>query len=155
VELRINFQLGRNLHEIALIVAVIDTHLISRRLLMAPFRLMDILKALGCPYEPHCFHNAGNDAAFTLEAMLMLAIKSCESRILSEAEASTVEMLKLVSQADWHKHCFVRKQETAEADTPTADDSAGCLNGTKSSFQSLAQTISLGDELAEIMSHRL
>lgn len=57
------------------IIGILDTHSMSRHIL-APgqFTLGAVLGRLGCPYEAHELHNAGNDATYTLFAVLLLAV---------------------------------------------------------------------------------
>lgn len=91
-DLKIVQRLGIKICETVPILAILDTHLIVRNLLVAnstflkgtapmtSFNLGALLTRLKCPYENSDLHNAGNDATLTLHAILMLAIKSSESR---------------------------------------------------------------------------
>jgi hypothetical protein len=45
-------------------------------------------------------HNAGNDATYTLHAMLMLAITSSQARELTAAETENLERLQVIAQAE-------------------------------------------------------
>jgi hypothetical protein len=78
-DLKILQRLGVNVFEVALILAILDTNLIAQNLLGASFKLGALLTELKCPYNSSDLHNAGNDATFTLHAMLMLAIKSSKA----------------------------------------------------------------------------
>lgn len=57
--------------KIGTIIAKLDTTYIAKEVLGMNFRLRKLLQMLQCPDE-NC-HNAGNDANFTLRALLMLA----------------------------------------------------------------------------------
>lgn len=63
------------------VVAKLDTHLLVRDLQMGQLSLKNLLMELNCPCNLG-FHNAGNDANFTLQAFLLpgaKAIKAVES----------------------------------------------------------------------------
>lgn len=128
--------LGINLMECAPILTIIDTHTISRfifppyhpSLLPEPhqnFSLAGVLAQLG--YEPpHSgFHNAGNDAVYTLYAMLLLAIKRARSRIdgLREDELEKLELLSDAVSNALGQGQSAKNEETAETEeiTGTAD----------------------------------
>lgn len=57
--------------EFKTIVAKLDTTYLAQGVLGANFRLESLLQYLQCPYQN--LHNAGNDANFTLRALLLLA----------------------------------------------------------------------------------
>jgi hypothetical protein len=78
--LKILQRLGVNLFEVAPVLVILDTNLIAQNLLGASFKLGALLAELKCPYKSPDLHNAWNDANFTLHAMLMLTVKSSESR---------------------------------------------------------------------------
>jgi hypothetical protein len=80
--------------EVAPVLAILDTHLIGRNLLGVSIkltRLGALLAELKCPYKSSDLHNAGNDATFMLHAMLMLAIKSSESRAMGVVQRENLE----------------------------------------------------------------
>jgi len=58
-----------------LIIAKLDTYLLARDLQMGHLTLKNLLMELNCPCNLK-FHNAGNDANFTLRALLLLGIKA-------------------------------------------------------------------------------
>jgi hypothetical protein len=101
--LKILQRLGINVFEVALVLAILDTHLIARNLLGASFKLGALLAELKCPYKSSDLHNAGNDATFTLHAMLMLAIKSPESREMGLVQRENLERLRAVAQMELYE----------------------------------------------------
>ena len=92
LDLKILLRLGVDFYKIAPAVAILDTHRITRHLLgpesrslrvtdpMTAFKLSDVLTELECPFQPHGLHSVGNDATYTLHAMLMLAIRSSKAK---------------------------------------------------------------------------
>ncbi|KAG7148203.1 hypothetical protein HYQ46_002931 [Verticillium longisporum] len=77
-DLAILKRIGFNMYKEKTVAAILDTHTLSRQVLTGEratggYSLAGVLTALGCPYEPHELHNAGNDATYTLRATLMLA----------------------------------------------------------------------------------
>jgi hypothetical protein len=58
-----------------LVIAKFDTYLLARDLQMGHLTLKNLLMGLNCPCNLR-FHNAGNDANFTLRALLLLGIKA-------------------------------------------------------------------------------
>lgn len=56
-------------------IAKLDTYLLARDLQMGHLNLKNLLIELNCPCNIK-FHNAGNDANFTLRALLLLGIKA-------------------------------------------------------------------------------
>lgn len=104
-DLRILRLLGIDISKTAPILTIIDTHTISRYI-FPPFHpnsrpepgqnfsLAGVLGELGCRPPTSEFHNAGNDATYSLYAMLLLAIKSGTSR---EIELGVDEMRTLES----------------------------------------------------------
>ncbi|KAH7326470.1 hypothetical protein B0I35DRAFT_136156 [Stachybotrys elegans] len=107
-DLKVIQYLGLNLFDLVPIWAVIDTYLIARYLLppyspdirLAPgqrFSLSGILSQLGCSLDPMELHNAGNDAVYTMYAVLLLVITSSTNRMaqLSVDEQKKLETLRL------------------------------------------------------------
>ncbi|KAF4630302.1 hypothetical protein G7Y89_g7837 [Cudoniella acicularis] len=105
---------GIIVHEIAPVVAILDTYSITWNLLgptknsisttpMTRFTLWALLEELKIPYKKWDLHNAGNDATFTLHAMLMLAIRSSESRELDVIESQNLERLRALAQFELHE----------------------------------------------------
>ena len=74
-----------------LVIAKLDTYLLARDLQMGHLTLKNLLMELNCPCNLK-FHNAGNDANFTLRALLLLGIKA-----IGTAESSeTSERVKIL-----------------------------------------------------------
>ncbi|KIM96022.1 hypothetical protein OIDMADRAFT_59109 [Oidiodendron maius Zn] len=111
-DLKILQRLGIDVYRIAPVVAILDTYHMIQNLFkansiflnstapMASFTLSALLAELKCPYKRSDLHNAGNDATFTLHAMLMLAIKSAESREIGPIERENLERLKALTQVE-------------------------------------------------------
>jgi hypothetical protein len=82
-DLRLLNVLGVNLFELAPVVAILDTDYLSRLIFNRGFKLGALVTELFCANPKidllGC-HNAGNDACFTLNAVLMLAIRSVSGR---------------------------------------------------------------------------
>jgi hypothetical protein len=79
VEVVIFARLGFNFAEDR-ISAIIDTGHLARQVLgVKSCSLRTLLRALGCPFNQ--LHSGGNDAHFTLQAALLLAIRSCQSTL--------------------------------------------------------------------------
>ncbi|KAK2603425.1 hypothetical protein QQS21_004375 [Conoideocrella luteorostrata] len=98
-----------NIFDIAPIITSIDTHSVARYLFppYSPgidlqhgknFSLAGVLSELGCKPNPSEFHNAGNDALYSLYLMLLLAIKhgSARAASLSIDELKSLEALRWV-----------------------------------------------------------
>jgi hypothetical protein len=109
-DLKILQRLGINVYEVAPVLAILDTHLVARNLLgansstpMTSFKLRALLAELKCPYESSDLHNAGNDATFTLHGMLMLVIKSSESREMGLVQRGNLERLRAVAQMELYE----------------------------------------------------
>ncbi|RDL31381.1 uncharacterized protein BP5553_09590 [Venustampulla echinocandica] len=105
---------GIVVHEIAPVVAILDTYRITWNLLgphtnsnsttfMTGFALWALLEELMIPHEKWDLHNAGNDATFTLHALLMLAIKSSRSRELNVVESQNLERLRALAQFELYE----------------------------------------------------
>ncbi|KAH8777756.1 hypothetical protein F5883DRAFT_544020 [Diaporthe sp. PMI_573] len=91
------------------ISTIIDTHSMAR-FLFPPYRpnltlepgqdfsLAGVLAKLGCLPHRSTFHNAGNDALYSLYAMLLLAIKAGTDRLaqLSTGELTSLEIIRAV-----------------------------------------------------------
>jgi hypothetical protein len=69
---------------------------------MTSFKLGALLLELKCPYEDSDLHNAGNDATFTLHAMLMLVIRSSENREISCVQKENLGHLQELVQIELH-----------------------------------------------------
>lgn len=107
-DLEIIHRLGVSINRIAPIVAIIDSYRLSKYILgsnlplgkytpLQIFALSNVLTELGIPYSWYDLHNAGNDATYTLYALIMLAARwtkykgrtaaAAELRTFSEGEA--------------------------------------------------------------------
>lgn len=123
-DLRILRLLGIDLASVGPISTIIDTHSMSRFLFppyhpnraLGPgqdFSLAGVLAELGSLPHRSEFHNAGNDAMYSLYAMLLLAIKEGTAR---EAKLSTGELrnLEMIREAVFKalergpSHAFIR-----------------------------------------------
>lgn len=80
------------------IVGIIDLQKIAAEIMPSvSVRLGHILEELLCPFEG--LHNAGNDAYFTLRALLLLAIKSYPNRIAANNDhRSKLTALEAITQ---------------------------------------------------------
>lgn len=65
------------------IIAILDTSYISFELEISPCSLGRLLNVLECPISNSRLHNAGNDANFTLRALILLAIKAYKMQELN------------------------------------------------------------------------
>jgi hypothetical protein len=114
-DLKVLLRLGVDFYKVAPVVAILDTHGMSRDLLgpesrslkgaspLTAFTLGNVLQELQCPFKPHELHNVGNDATYTLHAMLVLAIRSSEERELTAVETVNLERLHLIVRAELNK----------------------------------------------------
>lgn len=70
------FELGLDVQTILPMIAVVDTEAISMRHFRLPkgLSLLNLLTCLGIPSAK--LHNAGNDAMFTMKALLALAVQA-------------------------------------------------------------------------------
>ncbi|KAL9609445.1 MAG: hypothetical protein Q9167_005800 [Letrouitia subvulpina] len=80
------------------IVGILDLQKVAAEIMPGvPLKLYNILEELSCPYGG--LHNAGNDAYFTLRALLLLAIKSYPSSIAANNDhQSKLTALEAVTQ---------------------------------------------------------
>jgi len=106
-DLKILQRLGVDVYDTALVLAILDTDHIARKLLgphsptpMTCFKLGALLTELKCLYESSDLHNAGNDATYTLHALLMLVIRSSESRELGLMQRENLERLWAVARME-------------------------------------------------------
>ena len=106
-DLKILHLLGIDIASLVQVLTIIDTHSMSR-FLFPPFHptlptmpgqkfsLAGVLAELGYTPRPWGFHNAGNDAVYTLYVMILLAIKRVDTRAseLSEGESTSLEGIR-------------------------------------------------------------
>ncbi|KAK5997485.1 hypothetical protein PT974_02846 [Cladobotryum mycophilum] len=108
-DLKIIRLLDINIFDVAPVLTAINTYVIARYILppyspnicLQPeqnFSLAGVLSELGCQPDPSEFHNADNDAVYSLYMMLLLAIKQGTSRNaeLTIDELRNLETLKWV-----------------------------------------------------------
>lgn len=101
-EVNIMSQFGLNLTDIAPIIATLDTHRISNKELGKGFSLFTLLKELGGVKMEHkdLFHNAANDANFTLRALLMLVTRCRERGHLTTWQLSRLATLENIAHSE-------------------------------------------------------
>ena len=109
-DLKILQRIGVNVYDVAPVLAILDTHSIARNQFgansstpLTSFTLGALLAELKCPYESSDLHNAGNDATFTLQALLMLVIRSSENREMSLVQRENLERLRAVAQMELYE----------------------------------------------------
>ncbi len=95
-DLRSLQRLGLDYSKVAPVVGVLDTYIIARHILRAnmlegskatvSLTLGNMLKELDCKYDESGLHNAGNDATYTMYALLLLGIKSCQISRFSQMD---------------------------------------------------------------------
>lgn len=57
------------------------------------FTLWNILEEFKCPFKPNKLHNIGNDATYSLHAILMLTLRNPEGREPTVFEKANLEQL--------------------------------------------------------------
>ena len=107
-------QLGVEFGCTASVVVVLDTHYLSKQVLgpssplvikgqcaaLSKYALSDVLTELGCAYDWNDLHNAGNDATYTLHALVKLAIRWAEGKELIPEQSVQVERLRKIAEAE-------------------------------------------------------
>ncbi|KAI1612937.1 Polynucleotidyl transferase [Exophiala viscosa] len=81
------------------ILGILDTQQIAREVpstAASSGRLRNILTELRCPFDE--LHSAGNDANFTLRALLLLAVQCYASETLCQEDQRTLELIREVAQ---------------------------------------------------------
>ena len=84
------------------VIAILDTANITSELEMDRCTLGRLLRELECPKSSARLHNAGNDANFTLRALILLAIKGYEQQrldtlMVDEERAARMEALRSIA----------------------------------------------------------
>ncbi|RYP18672.1 hypothetical protein DL765_003807 [Monosporascus sp. GIB2] len=96
------------------VIAVLDTYRMSGQVL--PYfhlTLVELLHELGCPSTGH--HCAGNDAYFTLRALLCLAAKGCRDEAANLQNLAVLQRIATSQvQRRLHQHEKAEKAEKAE-----------------------------------------
>lgn len=111
-DLTILRQLGLDIARVAPVLFVLDTHNLSRYVFppcspllpVAPgqdFSLAGVLARFGFRPAPSSFHNAANDAQYTLVAMVFLAIQSGEARRPQLSPAELGGLARLEKLVPW------------------------------------------------------
>ncbi len=89
--------LGIDVTTITPLVALFDTLKISEYVLGRGLALADLLQTLGCPC--HNVHVAGNDANFTLRALLLLGLKTQDGATdLNYVQVKTLRILENIAR---------------------------------------------------------
>lgn len=80
-------------------VAILDTQKAAQQPLQLcrRYSLKELLVALGCRFK--FLHTAGNDANFTLRALLMIAVEDSQGVSLNEAQQAVVSALQAIAQS--------------------------------------------------------
>jgi hypothetical protein len=73
--------------------------------------LKELLVRLECPSGRCCIHVAGNDANFTLRALLMLSIRDLDIAIYSKEQLTAVETIKAVAQFPRPQNAIEKKEK--------------------------------------------
>ncbi|KAK3934073.1 hypothetical protein QBC46DRAFT_359267 [Diplogelasinospora grovesii] len=115
-DLRILQRLGIDILGIAPLLVILDTHNMARDVLgptstrlgsrapISSFTLAAVLAEIGCSYDEAELHNAGNDATYTLFALLGLAVRSSLARTLNDAESAKLEdLIRTTAPANRHR----------------------------------------------------
>lgn len=119
-DLKIAQHLGLRFSNASTIFAVIDTYRLSKSILGSALErhaLSDILTELDVPYRLEDLHHAGNDATYTLYALIMLAARHAENMIAEEKGESTLEQLACVDRL----RTFAKTEFEALRSKPTRD----------------------------------
>jgi hypothetical protein len=101
-EIHILRQLGVNLELSPVIVGVFDTSLLARDIMgqATKCRLVDVARRFDM--DASNFHNAGNDANYTLRILLMLAMNHCEGISMTSSQSKLVEFYKKMCGEHMH-----------------------------------------------------
>lgn len=93
-EIQVLKGLGINLAFAPMVENILDTHYLSLEAFGQDFNLSRLMRQLGI--EGSHFHNAGNDASFSLRAMLLLAIHNFSE--VEDSQQSTLETYRTISR---------------------------------------------------------
>jgi len=90
--------LGINLEKAVAVTSIIDTHQLAVEVFGRKYKttLKDVVSDLGMLGAN--FHNAGNDANYSLRAMLLLSIYGKDASKMDGAVKETMEMYKSIAQ---------------------------------------------------------
>ncbi|KAH7350804.1 hypothetical protein BKA65DRAFT_245128 [Rhexocercosporidium sp. MPI-PUGE-AT-0058] len=95
-------------------VAILDPQKAAHDVLQPQYQrsLNDLMIDLDCPFN--FLHVAGNDANFTLRALLMIAVKSSHGESLDDSQQAVLLFARAIAQStgpdDWHE----KKDDVAE-----------------------------------------
>lgn len=129
-DLRILQRCGIDVLGIAPLVIILDTHSMGRDVLgptstrlcgrapIGSFTLAAVLAELSCHFDEDGLHNAGNDATYTLLALIALAIRSSQARVLQEHELAGLEhLIRITAPVDRGR---LLPPDTATRQSPTS-----------------------------------
>lgn len=93
-------------------ICTLDTQMVAQPPLQLTYRvsLKELLVTLKCPSGRCCRHVAGNDANFTLRALLMLSIRDLDIAQYSEEQLTAVELIKAVAQFPRPENAIEKKE---------------------------------------------
>jgi hypothetical protein len=125
-DLRIFQRLGIDVLEIAPLVIILDTHNMARDVLgpsstrlsgrapISSYILGALLTEIGCRHDENELHNAGNDATYSLFALIALAIRSSQARVLQEHKLAKLEhLIRITAPAGRHRLSLSVSRKTA------------------------------------------
>lgn len=83
------------------IVEIFDTEYLAYEVLGngVKVRLSQLASILGISRGKYTFHNAGNDASYTLRVMLLLAVCRYDVEKLGKAQRSRMEMYRKIAKS--------------------------------------------------------
>ena len=111
---RFNFDLQTS------VVGILDTDQIASTMSQwGSMRLGSLLSDLDCPFQH--LHTAGNDAYFTLRALLMLAIRGCPDEVIDDdrhqdklTALMAITQVYIPRRADYQAKCIKKKRKRME-----------------------------------------
>ena len=89
------------------LVAVVDVQNVAHNILQLQYRksLNDLLIEMDCPFN--LLHIAGNDANFTLRALLMIAVRGSHGKSLNDSQQAILSAIRAIAQStgpdNWHE----------------------------------------------------
>jgi hypothetical protein len=94
-------------------IFTLDTQMVAQSPLQLTYKvsLKELLVTLECPSRRCCMHVAGNDANFTLRALLMLSIRDLDMAKCSEEQLMAVETIKAVAQFPRPENAIEKKEK--------------------------------------------
>jgi hypothetical protein len=94
-------------------IFTLDTQMVAQSPLQLTYKvsLKELMVTLECPSGRCCMHVAGNDANFTLRALLMLSIRDLDMAKCSEEQLTAVETIKAVAQFPRPENAIEKKEK--------------------------------------------